>query len=390
MAHIFEDRVMETSTTTGTGAMTLAGAVTGFRTFASQMTSPSDTCWYSIWAVNSDGQPTGEWEVGLGTYSASNTLTRTTVLESSNSGSAVSFSGGTKYVALALPSQRNLQLDNANAARFPIISSEPTTPAAGFALLYFKEIAGIGVLRYRNAQGLDHDLQIAMRYNGFCGAQGGQGTVSVIGISALTVTGTVAAGTLASTGLNTSIPYTSFTTSNTAGSLSTAVHGQLRAWRGNAAGLGGYQFTVRFSLSVIQAGIRAYFGLADVTSAPTNVDPTTNTTPGKIGLAINTNTGNWNLVHNVTGTAPTVVALGSDFPVNTTNVMELHVAVQPNGGGFGYRIRNLTSGLETSGSITTNQPANTTFLTPIMWITNNASTGQPAFRFYKWTLESDN
>ena len=70
MPRIAEDRVLETTTTTGTGALTLAGAVTGLRAFSAVMTSPSDTCYYVIEAVDGSGVPTGEWETGLGTYSA--------------------------------------------------------------------------------------------------------------------------------------------------------------------------------------------------------------------------------------------------------------------------------------------------------------------------------
>lgn len=102
MAHVSEPRVLETSTTTGTGALTLAGAITGFRAFSSVMTSPSDTCLYYIEAVDADGVPTGDWECGLGTYSGANTLTRTTVVRSSNSGSAVSFAAGTKRVGITI------------------------------------------------------------------------------------------------------------------------------------------------------------------------------------------------------------------------------------------------------------------------------------------------
>lgn len=98
MAHIIADRVKETTTTTGTGALTLAGVEAGHRTFASQM-STSDTCFYCI-----DGGT--EWEVGLGTYSGVNTLTRTTILTSSNSNSAVDFSAGTKLVFITHPASQ--------------------------------------------------------------------------------------------------------------------------------------------------------------------------------------------------------------------------------------------------------------------------------------------
>ena len=97
MSLVIADRVKETTTTTGTGALTLAGAMTGFRAFSS-VCSTNDTCYYAIAAVDGNGAPTGDWEVGLGTYSGTNTLTRTTVSASSNSGSAVNLSAGTKQV----------------------------------------------------------------------------------------------------------------------------------------------------------------------------------------------------------------------------------------------------------------------------------------------------
>jgi len=99
MALAVFDRVMETATTTGTGAFTLAGAYTGYRAF-SAVCSVADTCYYAIEAVDANGNPSGDWEVGLGTYSSANTLTRTTPAASSNAGAAVNFSAGTKRVIL--------------------------------------------------------------------------------------------------------------------------------------------------------------------------------------------------------------------------------------------------------------------------------------------------
>ena len=92
MAYIQKDRVKETTTTIGTGAVTLAGAVAGFQAFSAVM-SVADTCYYVI--VSATG---ADWETGTGTYSSASVLTRTTVLSSSNSGNAVSFAAGTKDV----------------------------------------------------------------------------------------------------------------------------------------------------------------------------------------------------------------------------------------------------------------------------------------------------
>lgn len=102
---VIADRVKETSTTTGTGAFTLSGATTGFVAFSS-VCAVADTCYYCIQAVDATNLPTGEWEVGLGTYSGANTLTRTTVLASSNANAAVSFTAGGKQVSLVQPASQ--------------------------------------------------------------------------------------------------------------------------------------------------------------------------------------------------------------------------------------------------------------------------------------------
>jgi hypothetical protein len=99
MVLIVDDRVVETSTTTGSGDLTLAAAVTGFKRFSAVMAT-NDTCHYMIEAIDGSGNATGEWEVGLGTYSAANTLTRTTVYKSSNANAAVTLSAGTKRVSI--------------------------------------------------------------------------------------------------------------------------------------------------------------------------------------------------------------------------------------------------------------------------------------------------
>lgn len=96
----FADRVLETTTTTGTGDITPAGAVAGYRTFTSIM-SASDTFPYALWAVDGAGVPTGDWEVGLGTWSGT-AIARTSVRASSNSDSPVNFAAGTKHIAVVV------------------------------------------------------------------------------------------------------------------------------------------------------------------------------------------------------------------------------------------------------------------------------------------------
>lgn len=108
MALVLADRVREFSTTTGTGTITLAGASFGYQSFA--VVGDGNTTYYTIYDPTS-----GDWEVGIGTYTASGTtLSRTTVLASSNAGSLVSFGAGAKDVFVTYPSERSVYRDSAN------------------------------------------------------------------------------------------------------------------------------------------------------------------------------------------------------------------------------------------------------------------------------------
>ena len=109
MAFVLNDRVKETSTTTGTGAITFAGAVSGFETFSAGIGN-SNTTYYVI-----AHQTANEWEVGHGTLAAdSSTITRTNVYTSSNSDSAVDFAAGTKDIFCALPASKAVVEDHSN------------------------------------------------------------------------------------------------------------------------------------------------------------------------------------------------------------------------------------------------------------------------------------
>jgi len=115
MAFVVNDRVKETSTTTGTGTLSLAGAVSGFQTFVAGIGN-SNVTYYAI--VNDSGT---EFEIGIGTVTdaSPDTLSRTTILESSNSDSAVDFSSGTKTVFCTLPASKAVFEDNNNDVTLP-------------------------------------------------------------------------------------------------------------------------------------------------------------------------------------------------------------------------------------------------------------------------------
>lgn len=130
-APLFFDRVKETTTTTGTGTVTLAGAATGYQSFAA--VGDGNKCCYCIAGGS-------QWEVGIGTYTASGTtLSRDTVLASSNSNAAVSFSAGSKDVFLTMPA----------ALAGPYIGS--SAPTGVDTRLWWKSDEGTLKIRYNGA-----------------------------------------------------------------------------------------------------------------------------------------------------------------------------------------------------------------------------------------------
>ena len=108
MAFVIADRVRETTTTTGTGTITLGGAVTNFETFTANL-SNSDTTYYAI-VDNTNGA----FEVGLGTFTSSGTTLARSVIASSNSNNLVDFGAGTKEVFITVPASKIVVEDGSN------------------------------------------------------------------------------------------------------------------------------------------------------------------------------------------------------------------------------------------------------------------------------------
>jgi Ca2+-binding RTX toxin-like protein len=126
MALVVKDRVKETTATTGTGIVTLDGAAGGFQSFS--VIGDGNTTYYAIFDSANEA-----WEVGVGTYTASGTtLSRDTVLESSNAGSLVNFGSGTKFVFCTLPAERTPYLNTDDTSEF--FDSAGTAVALAIAL----------------------------------------------------------------------------------------------------------------------------------------------------------------------------------------------------------------------------------------------------------------
>ena len=128
MALVVKDRVKETSVTSGTGTLTLAGAASGFQTFSTAIGN-TNTTYYAVVDAT-----TGAFEVGVGTVAAG-TLARTTVIASSNSNAAVNFAANSKDVFCTYPADKGLYLDaSGNAIALGTPASATLTNATGLPL----------------------------------------------------------------------------------------------------------------------------------------------------------------------------------------------------------------------------------------------------------------
>lgn len=400
MAHVSEDRVLETTTTTLTGALTLDGAVTGFRAFGSVMTSPSDTCWYALWAVDANGNATGDYEEGLGTYSAANTLTRTTILRSSNADAVVTLAAGTKYVAIAALAQRVLQLNNELATTFPAVGSAAIAAASTDTLKVFaRKVSGRMTPKYVGPSGVDQFFQDKISTNQSAFYLPNNGTTVGLNLGlGWSTGGTVSHPTPSSTApaiysqqRRTRWANVVTTTNQTLG-LHT-VTAMKTFWRGNAAGLGGFNFHARFAIGLWPAAtVRLFVGLSDQNTSPVASD----TLAGNCCGLWHDTTEAASVLNFVTrnGTTATKAAITLAANLAAGQCFDFYMWSAPNGSAIFYRLNELNTGTTlVDTSTTTTIPLNTAFMGPTLQMSNgtaNTVVTTTAFELMSFSCQSDN
>jgi hypothetical protein len=384
MPHVTGDRVKDTTTSTGTGNITVSGsAPTGFRTLSTVATADGDTLFIAIVGG-------AEWETSLATRVSANVYTRTTILASSNSGSAVSFAAGTKDVFLTL---------NADTYN-DLIEDAPATSPSGALRLYREPMAGgSDALAHIDSNGIKTRL-----LNGF-GIGGTQALIPTNGTTTFAANsgimgGGAAMGTatgrfVTSTSLFTSLARQGFVSSASAGNdCGYRGIGNGPFFRGSVTGTGGYMVLMRFGISDAAAvsNARMFVGLIAQSSSIGNVEPTSMT--NLVGVGTDAGDTTLRMIHNDASGTATEVDLGANFPANTqtTDIYELQLVAHPADTEIHYRVRRLNTGDVASGTLTTDLPVNTTTQWP-QFYRNNGSTalavGIDIFGYYgrpDWVL----
>lgn len=207
MALVIKDRVRERTTTTGTGTLTLTGAVTGYQSFSA--IGNANTTYYAIVGVD----VSSEWEVGLGTYTSAGTLlSRDTVLSSSNSNAAVSFSAGTKDVFVVSPAVKS-----------------PVYDASG----NFNATTATTLQTGRTINGVTFDGSINITVTAAAGTLTGTTLAATVVTSSLTAVGTITTGVWTGTAVDATHGGTNQTTWTTGDLLYASASNTLAKLAGN-------------------------------------------------------------------------------------------------------------------------------------------------------------
>lgn len=267
--------------------------------------------------------------------------------------------------------------------------SVPPAPIGGRLRLYGRERHGRGYLDVQGSGGRDYPLQPFLGTNSIrTHTPNTTTTIQIYGMPVTSV-GTVSTPTLASTNFSTQFRrwrLTSAATSNSAAENRSAI---THVWRGNAAGLGGFTFITRINLSTLPANHRGFFGLTSSTGAiSTTQSPIALT--NCLGFAYESGETNWRFQHNDSSGSATRVDLGANFPTNsTTAVFTMFVYSALNGSEIGYRLVREETGDIVDGSVNTDLPSNTTFMTYHNYMNNGGTAAACSFDCGGVYIETD-
>ena len=277
------------------------------------------------------------------------------------------------------------------------VSSDPSAPSAGNLKTFARTIAGgYTAPAFLNATQAVAMLQPAIankRISTFTPQTGA--AISLIGFVAGSVQGTATAATLATTSFFTRAPRVTYVSAGTAGSFSSWYQGIGTVTLGvsGTPNFGGFYYVTRFGIADTVAAPRTFIGLSSIGTTPTNVEPSTLINSIGVGQgAANTNL----FVYYGGSAAQTPIDLGANFPTGTSNTdwYELTLFAPPSSTNtVYYQVLRLNTGNVASGTLTgtagTVLPANTTFLGPRNWRTNNATASAVTLAFGSMYLESD-
>lgn len=377
MAKLF-DRVGMSTATTGTGTITLGSAITDSTngdlvSFATAGAANADVVSYLIVDGNA-------WELGTGTYTSSGTTLSRTLVKSS-SGSLLTLSGSAKVYSAPIATD----LKTPNLTEYT--TTTPTAPADG-SLLFSRKRAGRNTLAQIGPLGRSFDLQpgVGPRKVAWFSAKGSAAntTNQIFGL-AFTSSGTATSRALASTNLLTMTRRNGYVPASAATNIPAGLTTDVAmAYRGNAAGRGGFYFVSRFGFTTWTAGNRMFCGMLDFFGVNTG-EPSAGTNLLGIGCD-STDTTFQAMANDATGTA---TRTNSSITIAANVLYEVRAYVDAAGTTEYVSIEDITNGTFFEASFTTDLLATTTAVAPFVFANTGTVTTGAAIDISSIYLESE-
>jgi hypothetical protein len=310
------------------------------------------------------------------------------LLGSDNFGFKVSQDGSAFYDAITID-RTNGQVELPQPTILPGLAAAPAPPPTGKIAVYARNRAGAPWVDVMRPSGRDFPLQPHFGVNRI--ANWSPSVTTTITTEGLPITsvGTVSHPTLAATNLAASMRRWRLTSAAVVDSVAEQRSAGWACWRGNAAGLGGWTFVTRLSLTTLQATGMGFFGLYGSTAALATT-LTLATVLNCVGIGFQRGThANWQMVTNDGTGAPTLTDMGASFAIATGGVLTLYVAAAPNAGSVWARLVNEVSGAVFEAEITADLLANTQFLSPRFYLNTGATAAAVAYDCSGLYIETD-
>jgi hypothetical protein len=280
---------------------------------------------------------------------------------------------------------------------FVATSTNPATPAAGEAMLYFKPVAGRLLPTIIGPAGMDIMLQPFLARNkiGYWNPSGNSTTMpGIFGFPALTTTGTVTVRNVATTNYATRLRRIGFVSATTAGQLAGNRTALTQFTVGDGAGNGGFTFITRWVTSDAStvSGARMFVGLTSTTGVPTNVEPST--LLNSIGVAQLSTAVTCQIVYGGSAAQTPIVLTGFDCR-DPAQAYEIALFAPPNSNNtVYYQVTKISDNSRASGTLTgvagTALPLSSTLLGYTAWRTNNATAAAVGIDIASIYIETDN
>jgi hypothetical protein len=338
--------------------------------------------------------------VGISNLTATGTPSSTTYLRGDNTWATISGGGS--------PAGTTGQIQYNNAGAFGgatrtkvdangninlALDTAPPTSATDTLTIYDSKIGGRNMIGMMDPTGLGNIIQTHVARNGvsWWSTAGNSTTIIATGNQALTATGTATAANIATTNIQTRMKRLEYLVTTAATTAIAGFRGPaLQWWMGNAANSGGFHYICRFgpATGVATTTSRLFVGMSNVTTAPTDIEPSTQT--NFFGVGYDAADATFQFMQNAAVTTTKTSLTGFTVPtVDRTSMYELAMFCAPNSTTLTYTFTDLNTGASISGTATANLPAVNTLLAPRGWCSAGGTSSVIGIALSSLYIETD-